>query len=75
MKIEELASYCLNCKTKPCTKGCLLGNNIPDVINFVKYDEEGRVLADLSKTRNTLLNNELEYNEKGNVVAKKVVRM
>lgn len=43
--------------------------------SLIVYDEEGRVLADLSKTRNTLLNNELEYNEKGNVVAKKVVRI
>lgn len=37
--------------------------------SLLVYDVEGRVLADLSKKF------ELEYNEKGNVVAKKVVRM
>ena len=25
--IKEKAEYCLNCKTKPCTKGCPLQNN------------------------------------------------
>lgn len=49
--------------------------DINDPNSLIVYDEEGRVLADLSKTRNTLLNSELEYNEKGNVVAKKVVRI
>lgn len=37
--------------------------------SLLVYDVEGRVLADLSKKFG------LEYNEKGNVVAKKVVRM
>ena len=37
--------------------------------SLLVYDVEGRVLADLSKEF------ELEYNEKGNVVAKKVVRI
>lgn len=37
--------------------------------SLLVYDVEGRVLADLSKKF------ELEYNEKGNVVAKKVVRI
>lgn len=50
MKIEELASYCLNCKTKPCTKGCPLGNNIPDVINFVKQEKYIEAYKELSKT-------------------------
>lgn len=39
MKIEELANYCLNCKSKPCIKGCPLKNNIPDIINFVKEEK------------------------------------
>lgn len=50
MKIEELASYCLNCKTKPCTKGCPLGNNIPNVINFVKQEKYIEAYKELSKT-------------------------
>ena len=50
MKIEELASYCLNCKTKPCVKGCPLGNNIPDVINFVKQGKYVEAYNELSKT-------------------------
>ena len=28
-EIKEKAEYCLNCKTKPCSKGCPLENNIP----------------------------------------------
>lgn len=39
MKIEELTNYCLNCKTKPSVKGFPLGNNIPDIINFVKEEK------------------------------------
>ena len=40
-KIEEISvksEYCLNCKTKPCSKGCPLGNDIP---NFIKNLKEG----------------------------------
>lgn len=33
-KKEEIQSYCLNCKTKPCSKnGCPLENNIPEFIH------------------------------------------
>lgn len=38
-EIKEKAEYCLNCKNKPCTKGCPLKNNIPE---FIKYIKEGR---------------------------------
>lgn len=51
-KIEEIntkASYCLNCKIKPCSKkGCPLNNDIPAVIEQVKqgnYKEAYRILC------------------------------
>lgn len=50
MKIEELTNYCLNCKNKPCVKGCPLGNNIPDIINFVKQEKYIEAYNELSKT-------------------------
>ena len=30
--IKEKAEYCLHCKVKPCSKGCPLGNDIPEFI-------------------------------------------
>ena len=47
-EIKEKAAYCLNCPTKPCTKGCPLGNNIPDFIKCIKeekYEEAYNILA------------------------------
>ena len=35
-EIKELANYCLNCKVKPCQKGCPLGNDIPEFIKNIK---------------------------------------
>ena len=46
-EIKEKAELCLNCPTRPCTKGCPLGNNIPDFIKCVKegnYKEAYNVL-------------------------------
>ena len=38
--IYEKASYCLNCKNKPCSnKGCPLNNDIPEFIKQVKYNK------------------------------------
>lgn len=33
MNISEKKAYCLNCKMKPCQKGCPLNNDIPYFIN------------------------------------------
>ena len=51
-EIEEInnkASYCLNCKVKPCSKkGCPLNNDIPEVIEQIKqgdYKEAYRILC------------------------------
>ena len=47
-EINEKAKYCLNCKNKPCKKGCPLQNNIPDFINCVKegkYEEAFEILS------------------------------
>ena len=47
-EIKEKAKYCLNCKNKPCKKGCPLQNNIPDFINCVKegkYEEAFEILS------------------------------
>ena len=48
-EIKEQAEYCLNCKTKPCMKGCPLKNNIPDFIEYIKkekYEDAFKVLSD-----------------------------
>lgn len=37
--IEKLANKCLSCKTKPCTKGCPLGNDITEFIKYIKFKE------------------------------------
>ena len=37
--IQKKANYCLNCKTKPCTKGCPINTNIPEFINYIKNKE------------------------------------
>ena len=38
-EIKKMASYCLNCKTKPCQKGCPLGNDIPNFIACMKEEK------------------------------------
>lgn len=35
-EIQKLANECYGCKNKPCTKGCPLGNSIPEFIEAVK---------------------------------------
>ena len=49
-EIKEKAKYCLNCKTKPCTKGCPLENNIPEFIQQVKEGNIKEAYQILSKT-------------------------
>ena len=49
-EINEKANYCLNCKVKPCTKGCPLGNDIPEFINKVKNEEYEEAYKILSNT-------------------------
>ena len=48
--IKDKASYCLNCKIKPCSvKGCPLNNNIPAFIEKVKeenYIEAYKILSE-----------------------------
>ena len=48
-KIKNKASYCLNCKIKPCSqKGCPLNNDIPRVIEQIKqedYEEAYKILC------------------------------
>ena len=48
--INEMASYCLNCKTKPCQSGCPLGNDIPEFIKNVKDGNIEQAYNVLSKT-------------------------
>lgn len=49
-EIKEKAKYCLNCKTKPCTSGCPLGNNIPEFIRYIKEENYERAYEVLSST-------------------------
>ena len=50
-EIQKAASYCLNCKIKPCQKGCPLGNDIPEFISKIKeekYEEAYKVIEETS---------------------------
>lgn len=50
-EIKESASYCLNCKVKPCSvKGCPLGNNIPEFIKQIKEENYKKAYEVLSET-------------------------
>lgn len=49
-EINELAKYCLNCPTKPCSKACPLGNNIPEFIRNIKEENYENAYYILSKT-------------------------
>lgn len=44
------ASYCLNCKSKPCKSGCPLENNIPDFIKYIKEQKITKAFDVLSET-------------------------
>ena len=51
MNIEEKASYCLNCKVKPCSKkGCPLENDIPEFIKEIKENHFDKAYEILSQT-------------------------
>ena len=49
-RINELASYCLNCKVKPCQSGCPLENDIPEFIKNVKNSDYENAYKVLSRT-------------------------
>lgn len=38
-EIKSKAEYCLNCISKPCQKGCPLGNDIPAFISYIKEEK------------------------------------
>jgi len=50
INVKELANYCLNCKVKPCQKGCPLGNDIPEFIKNIKEENYEQAYKVLSKT-------------------------
>lgn len=37
--IKDMANWCLNCPTKPCTNGCPMNTEIPEFINFIKAED------------------------------------
>lgn len=49
-EIKEKAEYCLNCKTKPCQKGCPLENDIPLFIEKIKEEKYKEAYQILSRT-------------------------
>ncbi len=49
-EIKRKAQYCLNCKNKPCSDGCPLGNNIPEVIKCIKEENIEDAINIFSKT-------------------------
>ena len=46
----KYASECLSCPTKPCQKGCPLGNDITDFIKEIKNNEYKKAFDILSET-------------------------
>lgn len=53
-EIKELADYCLNCKTKPCSiKGCPIKTNIPEFITEIK-NENYKEAYDILQENNVL---------------------
>lgn len=49
-QIKKEAEYCLNCKVKPCQKGCPLGNDIPGFIAKIKEEKYEEAYEILQKT-------------------------
>lgn len=49
-KIKLYTERCLNCKVKPCQKGCPLSNDIPTFISFVKEGNIKRAYEILTNT-------------------------
>ena len=48
-EINSKANYCLNCKSRTCTKGCPLENDIPNFIKCIKekkYQEAYNILSE-----------------------------
>lgn len=48
--IIEKAQFCLNCKVKPCKKGCPMENDIPSFIQCIKKEEYEKAYKILSRT-------------------------
>ena len=48
--VKEMASYCLNCKTKPCSQnGCPMKTEIPEFINEIKNENYEKAYEILQK--------------------------
>ncbi len=45
MNLIDERSNCLNCKNKPCSQGCPLGNNIPEMIHESDYQKAFEILS------------------------------
>lgn len=48
--VKQKAEYCLNCKVKPCQKGCPLENDIPEFIKNVKEENYEKAYQVMCKT-------------------------
>lgn len=53
--IKDMANWCLNCPTKPCTNGCPMNTQIPEFINYMKQEDYKAAYITLQK------NNFLSY--------------
>lgn len=49
-EIKKEVERCLNCKTKPCMKGCPLNNDIPEIIRLIKLNKCEQAYDLLTKT-------------------------
>ena len=62
--IKEKAKYCLNCKLKPCSKGCPMNTNIPEFIEKIKeenFEEAYYILKENNIFSHIWLWQELSY--------------
>ena len=49
-EVKNKSEHCLNCKARPCTNGCPLGNTIPDFIKCIKEERYKDAYEVLNKT-------------------------
>jgi glutamate synthase (NADPH/NADH) small chain len=49
-EIQRIASECMNCKSKPCSKACPLSNDIPTFIKYIRENDFISAYKTLSET-------------------------
>lgn len=50
-ELKKLADVCLKCSNPSCMQGCILNNNIKDIMNYVSNKDFDKAYIELSKTQ------------------------